>query len=221
MNSTPTSSPSPDTPHVALHEAGQASAADALIDRVRATCTDAAQGHRRLCPRQVLGVRMGFAGAAALGLDVPRDDKRLFIFAETDGCFVDGISAATGCTVGHRTMRLIDYGRVAITAVDSASGTAVRLSPRADVRERAMQYAPGEHRRYYAQLEAYQRMPDDVLLDVRPVALALDLAALISERGVRVDCARCGEEVLNRREVASPAGPLCPGCAGPAYYRPA
>lgn len=67
--------------------------------------------HRHLCPRQVLGVRMGLYAAERLGLPVPQDDKRLVAFVETDGCFADGVGAATGCWLGRRTMRLLDYGK--------------------------------------------------------------------------------------------------------------
>ncbi|HKZ85259.1 MAG TPA: FmdE family protein [Anaerolineae bacterium] len=38
--------------------------------------------HRHLCPRQVLGVRIGLAGAAALQLDVSRKDKRLLVIRD-------------------------------------------------------------------------------------------------------------------------------------------
>ncbi len=69
--------------------------------------------HGHLCPRQVLGVRMGVYAAEYLAVDVPQDDKRLFAFVETDGCLVDGITAATECSCGHRTMRILDYGKTA------------------------------------------------------------------------------------------------------------
>ncbi|MBN1454350.1 MAG: hypothetical protein JW963_25255 [Anaerolineales bacterium] len=65
--------------------------------------------HSHLCSRQALGARIGLAGASALRLEVPRRDKRLLIILETDGCFVDGIESATGCTAGHRTLRIEDY----------------------------------------------------------------------------------------------------------------
>lgn len=64
-----------------------------------------ASRHSHLCPRQILGARIGLAGAAALVLEAPREDKRLLVILETDGCFADGVEAATGCAVGHRTLR--------------------------------------------------------------------------------------------------------------------
>src|SRR5512141_2080362 len=87
-----------------------------------------ASRHSHLCPRQVLGARIGLAGAQALDLQTPQRNKRLLVILETDGCFADGIEAATGCSVGHRTMRVEDYGKIAATFVDIKQGRAVRVA---------------------------------------------------------------------------------------------
>jgi len=176
--------------------------------------------HKHLCPRQVLGARIGLAGATALGLDVPRSDKRLLIIVETDGCFADGVAAATGCTMGHRTLRLADYGKIGATFVDVKTETAVRLSPQLDIREKAYTYAPDEKKHYYAQLIGYQHMPDAELLTLQPVRLSVPVAQIVSRAVVRVNCAGCGEEIINEREVMREERPYCPACAGPAYYAP-
>lgn len=191
-----------------------------MEDAILRACAESASHHDRLCPRQVLGVRMGLAGAARFGVEVPRSDRRLLVFAETDGCFADGVMAATGCAVGHRTFRVQDYGRIAITVVDTETREAVRIGVAPGVREAALAFAPGETRRYYAQIEGYQRMPERELLTVEPVALTFDLDALMGRPGVRVDCDGCGEEVLNAREIVADGRTLCPACAAPAYYRP-
>jgi formylmethanofuran dehydrogenase subunit E len=174
--------------------------------------------HHHLCPRQVLGVRIGLAGAAGLGLPVPRLDKRLLVIVESDGCFVDGVSVVTGCTVGHRTLRVEDYGKIAATFVDGVTGQALRVAPRLDVRLRAWAYAPEEGRHYFAQLQAYQAMPDEELLAVQEVRLTTPVSALVGRPGVRVNCAVCGEEVINQREISIGGNAVCRACAGPAYY---
>lgn len=174
--------------------------------------------HGRLCPRQVLGVRMGFAAMRALDVAPGSARGALYLFVETDGCFADGVEAATGCSLGHRDMRLVDYGRVAVVAVHVASRAAVRVSPAARVREMAAAYVPGESRRYHQQLEGYQTMPDAELLRIQPVQLQVDLARLLGRKGVRVECDRCGEEVLNGRERAIAGRPVCEGCADEAPY---
>jgi formylmethanofuran dehydrogenase subunit E len=188
-----------------------------LSDLLAASC----RRHRRLCPRQVLGVRMGLAGAAALGLPAPAAEKRLLVIVETDGCFVDGVEAATGCSLGARTLRCEDYGKVAATFVDTRRERAVRLAPRPGLRQAARAAAPEAPTPYAAQLAAYQRLPVADLFVIQPVGLARPLAELLSRPGLRTTCAACGEEIINQREIHTPAGPLCRACAGLAvYYRP-
>ena len=57
--------------------------------------------HRHLCPRQVLGVRIGLAGMKNLGFIEPPEEKQLLIISEMDGCFVDILAVVTDCTVGY------------------------------------------------------------------------------------------------------------------------
>lgn len=179
----------------------------------------AAARHRHLCPRQVLGVRMGMWAGDLLQLDLPQSDKRLLTIVETDGCFCDGVAVATNCWVGRRTMRIEDYGKVAATFVDTQRGEAVRVWPHPEARQRAAVYAPNAANRWQAMLIGYQNMPMSELLLMRPVALVQPLAAIISRAGRRVVCASCGEEILNEREVNHAGRPLCRSCAGDSYYR--
>lgn len=176
--------------------------------------------HSHLCPRQVLGARIGLAGAGALGLETPCSDKRLLVILETDGCFADGIETATGCTLGHRTLRIEDYGKIAATFVETKTGQAVRVAPALDVRQRAYVYAPEEKRHYFAQLAAYQVMPDSELLSIQEVYLNTPVEVLVSRPGVRVYCELCGEEIINEREVIQGGLTLCRACAGQGYYQP-
>jgi formylmethanofuran dehydrogenase subunit E len=174
--------------------------------------------HTHLCPRQVLGARIGLAGASALGLDFPRKDKRLLVIIETDGCFADGIEAATGCSVGHRNLRIEDYGKIAATFIDVKTEQALRITPKLDLRQRALTYAPAASRHYFAQLQAYQIMPDDELLHFQPVRLNVPIQQIVSRAGVRVNCDQCGEEIINEREIVSNGQSLCRGCATGGYY---
>jgi len=181
---------------------------------------EAARSHRHLCPRQVLGVRMGLAAGRWLGLTVPQTDKRLLTIVETDGCVIDGLVVATGCRVGRRTMRVLDFGKVAATFVDTLTGRAVRIVPNAGSRLRAKAYAPEAASRWEAYLLGYQRMPEAELLDNQEVALIVPLEKILSKDGYRVKCDRCGEEIINEREVRQAGLILCRPCAGGAYYQP-
>lgn len=178
-----------------------------------------ASNHSHLCPRQILGVRIGLLGMKTLGFIRPLTEKQLFIISETDGCFVDGIVAATGCTVGHRTLRVEDYGKVAATFVDTKTGRAVRVTPCLDVRELACDFVPEETRHYFAQMRAYQVMPDEMMMTVQDVTLNVPIEKIISRPGLRQNCDLCGEEIMNEREVQKMGRTLCRACAGENYYQ--
>jgi formylmethanofuran dehydrogenase subunit E len=174
--------------------------------------------HDHLCPRQVLGVRMGMFAGEILGLPLPQSDKRLYALVETDGCLVDGITAATECSCGHRTMHIFDYGKTAAAFADTVSGRTIRIMPSPTARARARHYAPNALDRWHAQLAAYQVMPTSELLVAQKVSLSISLAALISRHGLRVVCEVCGEDIINEREVRRCGHILCQACAGNAYY---
>jgi formylmethanofuran dehydrogenase subunit E len=178
-----------------------------------------AQQHAHLCPRQILGVRIGLAGMNALGLGANQGNKRLLIILETDGCFADGIIAATNCTVGHRTLRVEDYGKVAAAFVDMKTGRAVRVAPAPRVRQQACECVPDESRHYFAQMQAYRTMPEGKLLTVMEVQLVIPIKQIVSRPGVRVDCTSCGEEIINQREIIMDGKPVCRACVGESYYQ--
>ena len=177
-----------------------------------------ASHHTQLCPRQVLGVRMGIYAGRLLGLDLPQSNKRLITIAETDGCFVDGISVTTGCSVGRRTLRVEDYGKVAAAFSDSHTGQSVRIVPRADARTLANEYAPNEGSNWDAMLLGYQTIPDELLFSWQAVALSTPVEDIVSRPDVLTNCQVCGEEIINEREVVLEDGVLCRSCAGFSYY---
>ena len=188
---------------------------DTMLDSLQMLIDESAARHSHLCPRQILGIRLGLAGARSIGLPAPRSDKRLLVISETDGCFVDGVEVAAGVSVGHRTLRIEDYGMTAATFVDVCSGQAVRVEPWTDLRERAALAVPDEERHYFAQMQAYQIMPDEAMFTFQAVALTTPVEAIISKPKMRVNCAVCGAEIMNEREIIRDGVPLCRACAGP------
>ncbi len=176
--------------------------------------------HHHLCPRQVLGVQMGVLAGYELGLTLPQADKRLLAFVETDGCFSDGVAVATGCWVGHRTLRVEDYGKVAATFVDTETGRSLRIVPCPEARARSAAYAPEARNRWEAQLLGYQRMPLHELFGVQPVQLATPVETIVSRAGLKAVCDTCGEEIINGREILRDGKVWCRACLGGAYYQP-
>ena len=90
-------------------------------------------------------------GVQALRFDEPPLKKRLLLISETDGWFVDRVNAATKCTVGHRTLHVEDYGRIAITFVDIQTSCAVRVALTLDIRKRDSAFASDDPVHCFAQ----------------------------------------------------------------------
>ncbi len=185
-----------------------------------------AMRHKHLCPRQILGVRIGLCGLRQLELVdanyMPRFDnkrKQLLTIVETDGCGADGIAIATDCYVGRRTLRVVDYGKVAATLINRQTGQAVRVWPSPKSRELAAAIVPKTKSRWHAYLLGYQRMSSADLLCVEPVQLTQTIEEIISRPNLRAICEQCSEEVMNEREVMVNGRNLCQSCAGNSYYK--
>ncbi|MBM4419418.1 MAG: hypothetical protein FJ033_14080 [Chloroflexi bacterium] len=90
---------------------------------------------------------------------------------------------ASGCALGHRNLRLLDHGKVALTLVDRATRRAVRVWPREDARERAALWPAADA--WHAQRNAYREMEAGALLRGAevPPRLPEALAALVGSPG--------------------------------------
>src|SRR5512139_1537104 len=121
--------------------------------------------HGHLCPGQVLGVRMALYGIERVGIDDPKGKgrKKLYLFVEIDRCATDALQSVTGCSLGHRTMRFVDYGKMAATFINLATGEAVRVVAKEEARSKAREYFPNADDKYRAQFEAYKIMTDEEL----------------------------------------------------------
>ena len=104
----------------------------------------AAVAHGHLCAGQILGLRLAMHGMKLLGIDDPagKDRKRLVTFVEIDRCATDAITVVTGCRLGKRALKFRDFGKMAATFCDLASGRAVRVVALESSRERARELYP-------------------------------------------------------------------------------
>lgn len=180
--------------------------------------TEAAALHGHVCPGQVLGVRMVLAGCREVGLDVPQAaGKQFVVFVEIDRCATDAIQALTGVSLGKRTLKHVDFGKMAATFVNLANGRSVRVAARDDARNLVPVYAPGEVDMRRAQQVAYGTMPERELLTITPVSIR---PGWLDRKRVRVLCDWCGEGVNYQREVTHRGQTLCRACAGARYCEP-
>ena len=176
---------------------------------------EAAHGH--LCAGQILGVRMALLGLARLGIADPRgaDRKRLVVYIEIDRCATDAIGLVTGCRLGKRTLKFRDWGKMAATFVDLASGRALRIVALEDSRELARQRYSHIESKNRQQMQAYRELADAELFREQWVRVTVDPAELPGFKGERFLCPRCGEGVNFGRFARVEGQRLCLSCARP------
>lgn len=176
--------------------------------------------HGHLCPGQVLGVRMSILGLNKIGIEDPKgkDRKSLIVFVEMDRCATDAVQSVTGCSLGHRTMKFMDYGKMAATFVNLKTGRAVRIVAKEEARDKAKEMFPDVENKYKAQLEAYKKMTDYELFDVRDVKVDIKPEDMPGRPLRRVQCDSCGEYVQDRRDILRDGKILCKPCAYGGYY---
>ncbi len=194
---------------------------DALSDgqrRLERELEEAERFHGHMCPGQVLGVRMALLGCRAVGLPEPRRSKKLITWVEIDRCGADAVQTVTGCKLGKRTLKYVDYGKLAATFLNTETGKAVRVVARSDSRARAAALYPGLEN-HNAQMAAYRELPDADLFTLQEVAVAVGPFDRPGKPDTRTRCSACGEEINDNRHRDGDNGPLCRACAGDAYYR--
>jgi formylmethanofuran dehydrogenase subunit E len=176
--------------------------------------------HGHICPGQVLGVRMSILGLNEIDIRDPkgRDRKNLIVFVEMDRCATDAVQSVTGCSLGHRTMKFMDYGKMAATFVNLATHEAVRVFARDESRTLAKSYFPDIENKYKAQLEAYKIMSDEELFSITRVRVRIRPEDMPGRPLHRVVCDSCQEQVQDAREVYWDGKVLCRSCAEGGYY---
>lgn len=183
---------------------------DALLQKA-----EAAHGH--MCAGQILGVRMALLGLRTLGIEDPAgaDRKRLITYVEIDRCATDAIGMVTGCRLGKRTLKFLDWGKMAATFVDLSGDTAVRIVAVETSRELASQLHPEIESKSRQQTLAYRELDDSQLFRVDHVQVRVDPAELPGFKADRVVCARCGEGINFARFEEVAGRQLCLSCARP------
>lgn len=189
------------------------------IDELLEQCK---QTHGHLCAGQLLGVRMALLGCARLGIEDPRgaDRKKLMVWVEIDRCMTDAVSAVTGTRLGKRTLKFLDYGKVAATFLNLDTGEAVRIVARESSRDLANRLHPEIENKKERQMITYREADDDELFSTRAVEISVNDMDLPGHPRSRVICAECGEGINDGRELNTvDQGVLCHSCAFGTYYQ--
>ncbi len=182
--------------------------------------------HGHLCPGQVLGVRMSMLGLKKIGIEDAKgkDRKNIYVFVEIDRCATDAVQSVTGCSPGKRTLKLLDYGKMAATFVNLKTGKtgsnqfrAVRIFAKEESKNKAKNYFPDIEDKYKCQTAAYKVMPDEELFKWKEVKVKIPDQDMPGRPLRRVRCDECGEHIQDMREIYKNNKVLCKACAGRAH----
>ena len=159
--------------------------------------------HGHECPGLAIGYRMATAAMESLKA-LRSEDEEIVAVVENDACGVDALQCVSGCTFGKGNLLFRDHGKQVYTLYSRQTRKGVRVvfhgkGATADARA---------DRDSFAQwiLDA----PADELLSVCEVTVEEPEPARIFKS---VDCAVCGESVMETRARRVDAKPVCIPCA--------
>ena len=169
--------------------------------------------HGDICHGIRIGTRMTMSGLRRIGITDPKgvDRKKIMVFVEIDRCTTDAIMALTGCRPGKRAMKIRDYGKMAATFINLETNKAVRVVVKGNRK-------PGENTN--GEQPDFSALPEDELFNIRDVEVSLRPEDMPGKPLRRVPCGRCGETIMDGREVLSGEEVLCVPCSTATdYYR--
>jgi formylmethanofuran dehydrogenase subunit E len=178
--------------------------------------------HGHMCAGQLLGARMAVLGCRLVGIDDPRgtDRKRLIVWVEIDRCMADAVSAVTGVRLGKRSLKYVDYGKVAATFFNTETREAIRIVALESSRQLADERYAQIENKSARQFSAYKEADDAELFKIERVIVDYRDFDAPGRPLARVTCSRCAEGINDGREVKSSEDTiLCRPCAGAGYYR--
>lgn len=183
----------------------------------------AIQFHGHICPGLLTGVRV--AEFAQKYLDISPDyDEELVAVVETDSCGVDAIQAILGCTFGKGNLIFNDYGKSVYTIASREKGRAVRIAQRfgATACAEAERFQQLNRKESLSEEETAEKenllgflferimtMPLDELITWEDIEFKMPAKAEVHNT---LQCAGCGEGVMETRAYKTAAGVLCLPC---------
>ena len=174
-----------------------------------------------ICPGTLLALRMVVLGCALLGIEDPRgvDRDKLVVWVEIDRWLADAVEAVTGVRLGKRTLKFLDYGKLAATFLNRETGKAVRIVALESSRRLADLRHPEIEDKYERQMQAYREAAEEELFGIYDVEVHVRAKDLPGHPRSRVTCQKCGEGVNDGREISLPDNiRLCRSCIYGTYY---
>lgn len=198
----------------------------------------AGQIHGHYCPPVALGVMATYIAFKRFGITDSTGMEEILAIVECNNCFVDGIQAVSGCTLGNNALIYKDFGKMAVTFIDRKNKRGVRLfakyfgpksSPDPEAEEAADLFERAVKNREKLSKEESDRMhelwtkmsfdilskKEDEIFEIKDVDPEYVSYAPIFDS---IECSVCGEKVMETRVRMKDNKPVCIPCAGTEYW---
>ena len=172
--------------------------------------------HGHLCMGQVLGVLIAERGMELIGTNDPHE---MIVVSENDRCIADALQIVTGTRLGRRSFKLRDMGKMAATFLNTESGKAFRVWLEQEPVPGGKDFHSLTRPEKENALELVLEADTKELLGCMPVSLSFSQNELPGRPKMRIDCARCGERVMDGKHVLKGKKKLCLACVRRPYYQ--
>lgn len=183
----------------------------------------AIQFHGHICPGLLMGIRV--AEFAQKHLDISQDiDEELITVVETNSCGVDAIQAILGCTFGKGNLIYKDYGKNVYTVASREKQRAVRIAQkyRANKSPESIRFRELAQKQHLNDDEAAEK--ENLIGIMFENIMSAPFEEMFSWQEINFDfpekakihptiqCAACGEGVMDIRATDTVQGLICPSC---------
>lgn len=168
-----------------------------------ATYKDMIAFHGHSCPGLAIGYRMTKAALDFLS-GLRAKDEELVAIVENNACGVDALQYISGCTFGKGNLIFKDYGKHVYTLYDRKTKRGVRVC----FKNRAVPQALRNDREKF--IDWLLSVPDEEIVSLKEVEIDEPEPARIMKS---VECAFCGESVMETRVREIDGKPACIPCA--------
>ena len=183
----------------------------------------AIQFHGHICPGLLMGIRVAEFAQKHLGISQDVDEELLAV-VETNSCGVDAIQSILGCTFGKGNLIFKDYGKNVYTIASREQKRTVRIAQKYSDRKSSESIRYRELGNKDHLTEAEEAEKEDLLVIISENLMSVPFEELFSWQDVdfvftekaqihaTIQCAVCGEGVMDIRATDTAQGLICPAC---------
>ncbi len=202
-----------------------------LLDR-------AAEMHGHYCSYLALGVKAVYVAYKRLGITENTGMEDIMAIVECNNCFVDGIQALSGCTLGNNALIYKDLGKTAVTFFKRKEKEGLRISVKLsseqmkdnpDAEEALALFDRAVKKREKLTPQEQEHMkelwtkmsfdvlskPEDDVFDMKKVEPEILEYAPVFES---IKCSVCGEDVMETHIRMRKNNPVCISCMNENYW---